>query len=402
MSRASLFERQMLTLINQERAKAGLDPLKLNILLNDSSEDHSQWMIDTDNFSHTGKGGSSAGDRMESADYPFEGSWSWGENLALQSERGAAGIADDVVQLHQSLMDSPGHRANILNGGFTEIGIGIERGEYEGFDAVVVTQNFARTDGDTSLTVEPFPTPMPDPVPSPPAPTPTPDALALTGTQGNDVLRGGQGNDTISGNAGFDRLIGASGNDRMHGGAQGDNLQGGVGNDTMLGGVGSDRLNGGSGNDVAFGGAQGDVLLGGSGSDRLNGQAGNDRVFGGHNNDVLMGGAGNDSLFGGGGIDILRSDTGNDQMTGNFGADRFVFADRSGGFGHDTITDFAVGIRLEKIDLSRVSAVSNQTDLFANHIRQVGSDVRIDVGGGSSITLRNVNQRDLDEFDFIF
>lgn len=138
MALASTTERQMLDLINQERAAAGLSPVKLNKLLNDSSEDHSQWMINTDNFSHNGQGGSTAIERMQAANYPFEGSWSSGENIALQSERGAEGIADDVAQLHQGLMESPGHRANILNPDFTEIGIGIERGEFDGFDSVAL------------------------------------------------------------------------------------------------------------------------------------------------------------------------------------------------------------------------------------------------------------------------
>ena len=194
MSLASTAERQMLDLINQERADAGLNPLQLNTLLNEASEDHSAWMIGTDTFSHTGQGGSSATDRMEAATYPLEGSWASGENIAWQSERGADGIADDVLELHQGLMESPGHRANILNPEFTEIGIGIEQGNMEGFGAIVVTQNFARTDGDTSafLETEPSPdpiaTPMPDPTPAPlpepnpapspvsePQPTPTPD-----------------------------------------------------------------------------------------------------------------------------------------------------------------------------------------------------------------------------------
>lgn len=173
MSVANTVERQMLDLINTERAAAGLNPVRLNLLLNESSEDHSEWMISTDQFSHTGAGGSSSHDRMVAANYPFEGSWTSGENIAWQSERGAEGIEDDVVQLHEGLMDSPGHRANILNPNFTEIGIGIERGDFNGFDGVVVTQNFARTDGDTSQSLEPeqgtpatpVPEPTPDPVP---------------------------------------------------------------------------------------------------------------------------------------------------------------------------------------------------------------------------------------------
>ena len=53
---------------------------------------------------------------------------------------------DDV---HESLMNSPGHRANILNPAFDEIGIGIENGDFEGFDSVMVTQNFGATDAVT-------------------------------------------------------------------------------------------------------------------------------------------------------------------------------------------------------------------------------------------------------------
>ena len=147
MSRANSLERQMLDLINEERTSRGLEPLQLELNLNESSEDHSQWMLDRDVFSHTGGGGSSAGDRMRDADFTFSGNWTWGENIAYQSERGAPGLADDVIDLHNGLMNSPGHRANILNPNFDLIGIGIEQGDYKGFDAVMVTQNFAATDG---------------------------------------------------------------------------------------------------------------------------------------------------------------------------------------------------------------------------------------------------------------
>ncbi len=151
MSKASNLEWQMLKLINAERAAVGADPLKLELRLNDSSEDHSDWMLNVDRFSHTGQGGSSAGDRMKDAGFQFSGNWTWGENIAWQSERGATGLSDDVANLHQSLMNSPGHRANILNPNFDYIGIGIERGDYNGWDAVMVTQNFARTSAPVQL-----------------------------------------------------------------------------------------------------------------------------------------------------------------------------------------------------------------------------------------------------------
>ncbi|WP_300017820.1 CAP domain-containing protein [uncultured Roseobacter sp.] len=190
MSRASELEQQMLGLINEERTSRGLNPVELELRLNESSEDHSQWMLEEDQFSHTGENGTSAGDRMRNADFEFEGAWSWGENIAFQSERGEPGLADDVVDLHNSLMNSPGHRANILNPDYEVIGLGIEVGEFDGFEAVMVTQNFASTDAELQLdqegaasepeTEEPT-EPAPDPeepeteTPAPDPETPDPD-----------------------------------------------------------------------------------------------------------------------------------------------------------------------------------------------------------------------------------
>ena len=151
MSLASSFERQMLDLINNERTSRGLDALQLEQRLNASAEEHSAWMLMADVFDHTGIGGSSATQRMRDAGFDFSGSWSSGENLAAQSERGAAGIADDVVDLHNALMNSPGHRANILNVTFDYVGIGIVEGNFDGFESVMVTQNFASTGGSVVL-----------------------------------------------------------------------------------------------------------------------------------------------------------------------------------------------------------------------------------------------------------
>ncbi|WP_422073128.1 CAP domain-containing protein [Tranquillimonas rosea] len=151
MSVASNVERMMLELVNDERAKVGAPPLKLELNLNESAETHSDWMLDTDRFSHTGEGGSSAGERMSDAGFDFDGSWRWAENIAWQSERGERGIRDDVEDLHESLMNSPGHRANILNPDLDVMGIGVERGNFAGYDAVMVSQNFASTGGSLDI-----------------------------------------------------------------------------------------------------------------------------------------------------------------------------------------------------------------------------------------------------------
>ncbi len=149
MTRANPAERLMLKLINQERAKANIDPLRFDSNLNTAAEKHTEWMLRKDVFDHTGAGGSNAGERMRDAGYRLTGNYKWGENIALRSEGGDAGMRDDVRDLHNRLMDSPGHRANILNPAFDEIGIGIERGMFRlngsTFDAVAVTQDFGRT-----------------------------------------------------------------------------------------------------------------------------------------------------------------------------------------------------------------------------------------------------------------
>ncbi|MGH6930675.1 MAG: CAP domain-containing protein, partial [Dongiaceae bacterium] len=91
------YEQYMLELINAARldpaaaaalygvnlgsiSAASKQPLAGNQLLTLAAEDHSQWMLDTDTFSHTGAGGSDPGDRMSDAGYAFTGAWTWGEN----------------------------------------------------------------------------------------------------------------------------------------------------------------------------------------------------------------------------------------------------------------------------------------------------------------------------------
>ena len=180
MSIANPLERLMLDLINEERRAAGLAPLQLELRLNDAAEDHSQWMIDTDNFGHTGAGGSSPWDRMEDAEFEFSGRWSAAENIAWQSVRGEPGLEDDVEDLHEALMDSPGHRANIMSANSEVVGVGIERGDFRGWDALFVTQNFASTDAPLQIDGDAAPPPPPSEPDSPPeppaAPAPPPPA----------------------------------------------------------------------------------------------------------------------------------------------------------------------------------------------------------------------------------
>ena len=126
---------------------AAKQPLAANELLKDSALAHSEWMIASDVFSHTGVGGSNPGDRMAAAGYIFSGSWTWGENIAWSGTTGTPDGDAYTITLADNLFRSAGHRLNILNGDFREIGTGIATGQFRSgtvtYNAVMGTQNFA-------------------------------------------------------------------------------------------------------------------------------------------------------------------------------------------------------------------------------------------------------------------
>ena len=130
----------------------GKQPLAFNFNLIDAAGQHSQWMLDTDIFSHTGISGSSAGDRMRAAGYEFTGSWTWGENLSTRGTTGTPNLEVSVPQQHNGLFASPGHRRNLMNPDFREVGIGIQLGEFDGFNSSMITQKFARSGSNSFLT----------------------------------------------------------------------------------------------------------------------------------------------------------------------------------------------------------------------------------------------------------
>jgi uncharacterized protein YkwD len=134
-------ETYFLKLVNQTRAEAGVAPLEMQGQLAQAADAHSAWMLDTDTFSHAGANGSSPGDRIQATGYDAS---AWGENIAYVSDGGSLDAAD-VEQLHQNLVNSPGHYANLVNPAFTEIGIGLAEGEFEGRQVAIVTEAFGAT-----------------------------------------------------------------------------------------------------------------------------------------------------------------------------------------------------------------------------------------------------------------
>jgi len=114
--------------LNRERAHHGLRRLKLNDKLSRAARRHARDMGRRNYFSHDTLGGGTFVDRIRAEGY-LKGAHSWvvGENLAW----GSHGYSRPRV-IMRMWMNSPGHRANILNGSFKEIGIGVA------YDAPVV------------------------------------------------------------------------------------------------------------------------------------------------------------------------------------------------------------------------------------------------------------------------
>jgi uncharacterized protein YkwD len=133
---------------------AARQPLAINPQLLDAARKHSQWMIDKDNFSHTGNANSDPARRMRDAGYNFIAPWTWGENIALRSYKNAAD-ASTLDAIHHDLfvdigIPDRGHRVNLLASTSREIGAGIATGPYSYFKAAMLTQNFASS-GDSSF-----------------------------------------------------------------------------------------------------------------------------------------------------------------------------------------------------------------------------------------------------------
>ena len=402
MSYAAANERYFASLINQSRRAEGLAALALEKRLNDSADAHSRWMLGTDVFSHTGQGGSSSRQRMEGAGFDLAGQWMTAENIAYVSIQGEADLRDEIRQLHQNLLNSPGHYANIM-GDAAYLGIGLQVGTMtvggRDYRVLMVTQNFADTDGQVRLDGGTFQRiALPAVATAMQARADWLDGFdgqvftaAAAGTARNDDYRlnghaetvsAGSGDDWIAGGGGNDRLGGGSGQDRLIGDPGADTLNGGLGQDTLQGGTSDDLLAGEDGNDMLRGDAGQDRLWGGAGADRLFGGDGLDALSGQSGNDWLAGEAGNDTLAGGDGNDWLTGGAGSDLLNGGAGIDSFVFAR---GAGADRIQAYQQGI--DRLLVPRALLDSDPAAFMRGHMAKTSAGVVIDLGGGDRITV---------------
>ena len=107
------FENELIVLINAQREKSGLAPLTLHLQLKALARAHCADMACNGHSSHTRSDGSSTRDRVTAQGYQFV---AVGENIAAGCE-----TPREVIALW---MKSPGHRKNMLDPSFTEMGVG--------------------------------------------------------------------------------------------------------------------------------------------------------------------------------------------------------------------------------------------------------------------------------------
>ena len=120
-------EKRAFDLLNGDRAKNGLKPLKFNTQLAALGGKYAQDMINRKFFAHNDPDGRSPFDRMKQAGISYSYA---GENLAINS---------NVTTAEQAFMNSPGHRANILSPNDTDVGLGVR---YDAKGSVYVVQEF--------------------------------------------------------------------------------------------------------------------------------------------------------------------------------------------------------------------------------------------------------------------
>lgn len=121
------YEQQVVDLTNKERAKYGLPPLKVDLALSKVAREKSRDMAVNHYFSHNSPTYGSPFDMMRKFGISYTAA---GENIA-KGQR----TPQEVVA---AWMNSPGHRANILNKNYTHIGVGFEENGY------IWTQQFIR------------------------------------------------------------------------------------------------------------------------------------------------------------------------------------------------------------------------------------------------------------------
>lgn len=182
---SAITQENIFSLTNDSRQEAGVPALRYNETLARAAQAKANDMLEKGYFAHTSPEGKSPWEFIKGAGYSYITA---GENLAW-------GFPKDCAEcVEEAWMNSPGHKANIVNKHFEEIGIGIVQGTYEGYNSTFVVQMFG-TPLAPNIAVKNEPTPVAKPAPvsqpevAAPAPAPAPrPAAALTPVEQTPVV----------------------------------------------------------------------------------------------------------------------------------------------------------------------------------------------------------------------
>ncbi len=379
-----------------------------NALLETAAIKHSQWMLATDIFSHTGAGGSTIATRANAEGYRWN---LLGENIAVWGTTGTLNLTSAIEQHHRSLFLSVGHRTNLMNGSLSEVGLAQESGKFRfsptgaETNASMLTEFFGAQNGAKFLT-----------------------GVAFNDLNGDGFYSVGEGRGNVSfitangsavseaaggyavrgASTGFADVVGQLGTvyftmaaDFTGGNVKFDLMNGDtvlVSSSISMGaglikvtqlGVGTLSVNGNELSNTINGNGNANFLVGNAGNDVVFGNHGDDILHGGQGNDTLQGGFGHDRLEGHDGNDVLTGDLNNDQLSGGQGADQFVFANTHGA---DMIEDFSLA-QLDRLmidnDLWTGTLTAQQV---VNQFASVsGGSVVFNFGDGDTLMLLGVN-----------
>lgn len=166
----------VISLANAARQQEGLSTLTSNSVLASAAQAKANDMLAKQYFSHNTPSGETPWSFIKAAGYSYVTA---GENLAIDFT--------EAESVQTAWMNSPGHRANIMNKSFQEIGIGIAKGMYNGHQTTIVVQMFGTPIAQkVTLPAEPTPVAQPAPAPVQPAsssPAPTPVTKPATQPQ---------------------------------------------------------------------------------------------------------------------------------------------------------------------------------------------------------------------------
>jgi len=153
---ASILPAVLVDLANQDRSIQGLMSLTVNPILTEAAQKKANDMAARGYFAHTSPSGVTPWFWFKNAGYQFTNA---GENLAINFY--------DSKDIETAWMNSPGHRANILNKNFTEIGVAMAEGMYQGRQTTFVVQMFGHPASSNAFVPASVPMQAPKPVPAP-------------------------------------------------------------------------------------------------------------------------------------------------------------------------------------------------------------------------------------------